>query len=283
MRIVISCLAILVVAGVTSRRVYAQAACQLLPASAETLTSLANVLSGSALERQQGLVYLDAGCLAEARHAFEQSRLDAKDTAEFSLPAQQNLAEYLLELTDGYEALRSGNLAKAKEILVESSDEARPNDVNVRAVFALAELLLQNPDPVVWKNLEPKLAIFDESGLWKARRYRMMYGLTPANADERIAFLQSRLDADLPVAARLEDETILAEVLAGVGRFAEAELLTRDIEADVGQKAVAVDLRAQYVQVCTTLAKHQVESGDLRAQPRLEKYQSALREIYAPQ
>jgi hypothetical protein len=60
-------------------------------------------------------------------------------------------------------------------------------------------------------------------------------------------------------------------------------LLTRDMEEDVGMKAVSVDLRAEYVRVCMTIAGRQVESGNTKAQVRLEKYQSALREMYAPQ
>jgi hypothetical protein len=263
--------------------VNAQAQCQLIPATAETMTSLENQLRGSTLDRQRGLVYLDAGCLAEARHAFEQSSVEAVDTADFSLAAQQAWTQYLLELADGYEAWKTGNLVKAKEIFAKSSDEGMPHDVNQRAVFALAELLMQNPDPILWKDLEQKLIFFDEHGFWKARRYRMMYGLTPANAEERIRLLESKLAADLPVAERLEDETILAEVLAGANRLGEAELLTRDMEEDVGLKAVAVDLRAEYVRVCMSIAGRQVEFGNTRAQARLEKYQSALREMYAPQ
>ena len=257
--------------------------CQLSPASAETLTAFSTQTKGSTLHRMQGLVYLEVGCFSEARALFEQSKNEALDETDISRDAQQAWAEYLIDLTQGYEAWKGGNIALAKTIFSRNADMARPQDVNTRAVFALAELLMQNPDPRAWKDLAPSLSYFVEHKFWQAKRYEMVYGFTSANAAARIASLERSLDQNLPVQQRLEDEIILEELLELAGRLTEAELLTHDIEKAVGTQAISPDLRAQYVRVRSAIEKKRADSGDPLAQSRYQKYQSALGEMYAPQ
>jgi len=231
----------------------------------------------------QGLVYLDVGCLSEAQTMFEQSKSEAQGESDINRNAQQAWAEYLTDLTKGYEAWRNGNLTLAKTIFGRNADMARPQDVSTRAVFSLAELLMQNPDPEAWADLEPSLAFFDDHGFWQARRYRMVYGFTSANSDARIASMVRSLGENIAVQRQLEDQIILAELLGLVGRWTEAELMAHDIEESVGTKAISVDLRAQYVHVCSMITKQRAQSGDSVAQRHYEKYQSALGEMYAPQ
>jgi hypothetical protein len=261
----------------------AQAKCQLSPAVAETLTSFSTQLSGSALHRKEGLLYLDVGCLADARNAFEESKDRAVDEPGFSRAAQQAWADYLLKLADGYEAWKKGDLSRAKSVFVESSDESVPQDANSRAIFALAEVLLQSPDAALWLDLEKKLAIFDERGFWQARRYRLVHGLTTASAPGKIEFLASRLKSDITIQERLEDQILLVEVLTASDHVSEAYLMTQNIERYVGSKIVSLELRVEYVRACITIAEKQVQSGNVQATERLTKYRAALGEMYAPQ
>jgi hypothetical protein len=193
------------------------------------------------------------------------------------------LAQKFLNLTSAYEALNAGHVSEAKSLLLKCSDEGLPPEISVQASFALAELLVQSPDDSVWASLEPDLRRLDATGLWQARRYRLIYGLTPQNADERIGWLSGSLAAATPVQTRLEDEIILAEVLRLAGRVSEAELFAKNIEFEVGRKAISPDLRAQYIRVCAGIASVQARTGDQAAQARYQLYLSALGRMYEAQ
>ena len=257
--------------------------CQLSLNATENLKRMSATLRSAALFLMQGLVYLDSGCLVEADMAFERFKKESVDTDDLTAAAATNWANYLLDLSSGYRALKEENLSEAITIFLRCSDEALPSDVYTRAIFALSEVLVQHPDSHVWEILEPRLKLLDDLGYWRARRFRAIYQLTPANGLPQIRSLESRLEARISIQERLEDEIILAEVLDRAGRQSEAALVTQNIERDVGEKAMSRELRIQYVWVCHLIASHQSRTGDADQSQRIQRYQSALSELYASQ
>jgi hypothetical protein len=271
----------LAVVPVGALRVVAQ--CAPPPVYAARLQELQTQVSGFDLDEERGRVYLEIKCLSEARSSFEIASANADKEKGEVRENLKALAQKFLDLTSAYEALSAGHVSEAKALLVKCSDESLPPEISVQASYALAELLIQSPDDAVWSSLEPNLRRLDEIGLWQARRYRLVYGLTPQNADERISWLSGNLAAATPVQTRLEDEIILTEVLRLAGRVSEAELFSKDIEYEVGRKAISPDLRAQYIRVCAGIASVQARTGDPAAQVRYQLYLSALGRMYEAQ
>lgn len=251
--------------------------CQLPEPIAKALTNAPNQMSGVVLERERGLTYLDLRCLDEARFAFQQALIDAD-----KLPVDQEIIRFLLELTDAFSKWHQGDLTAAKQVLFPLSDFSMPRMVNVRAAFALAELLSQAPDPAMWSSFEPRLRMLDERGMWMARRYRLLYGLNMANSNERITALEAKLQQDLSIQERLQDQVILATLLRKGGRLTEAYLLTANIERDIGLYAISPDLRAAYVTECAAIASEQSRAGNHDATVRYQKYNALRGEIFAP-
>ena len=66
------------------------------------------------------------------------------------------------------------------------------------------------------------------------------------------------------------------------GSTSQADLLVRDIEKEVGLKIIPVDLRAEYVRVCSLVAAKKAELGDADAAQRLAAYKAALGAMYDP-
>src|ERR1700733_6549567 len=181
----------------------AAAQCAPPPARAAQLQQLETRVRGFDLDEERGKVYLEIKCLSEARSAFESASKEADKERGEVRENLKALAQKFLDLTSAYEALNAGHVAEAKSLLLKSSDEGLPPEISVQASFALAELLVQSPDETIWSSLEPNLRRLDEAGLWQARRYRLIYGLTPQNADERIGWLFGSLAAATPVQTRL--------------------------------------------------------------------------------
>jgi hypothetical protein len=259
------------------------AQCQLPEPVAALLQGLPNQLAGPLLYRTEGLTYLDRHCLDEARNAFQQELVEASTIAANQQTSESAVVNFLLDLTKAYVDWQNGNLDQARTIFTALSDDSKPMIVNTRAIFALAEMLMQSPDSLAWVKLEPKLKILDEQGhIWIARRYRLLYGLTTDNAPARITSVENILAGDLPVIERLEDEIILATLLRKAGRLAEARILTADIETDVGNKVISPDLRVAYVRECAAIASDEARHGDSEAAVRYQKYLFALGEMYAP-
>jgi len=257
--------------------------CQPSAPLAKALQALPSQAVGPALRRTQGLAYLDIHCTEEARAAFQQELDEASHVAPDQQAYQTNLAKILLDLTTAVADWHNGNLKDAKDLFTRLSDPGLPAFVNSRAIFALAELLTQSPDSSTWAQLEPKLKILDEErGLWIARRYRLMYGLTTDNNQTRIGLVETMLRKDLSSRERLENQIILATLMRKAGRLMEARLLTADIESDVGAEAVSPDLRVAYVRECAAIASEEARHGDTEAAARYQRYLLALGEMYAP-
>jgi hypothetical protein len=250
------------------------------PAYNTRLQQLDTEASGFFLYDERGQIYLALRCFDEARTSFETASANAENEKGDAKKNLKALAQKLLDLTSGYEALSAGRIAEAKTLLLKSSDEALPPEISVQASLSLAELLIQSPDEAVWSVLEPNLRRLDESGSWQARRYLLIYGLTAQNATERITWIADSLADDTPVQTRLEDEIILAELLRLAGRVREAQLLAANIEHDVGRKAISPDLRAQYIRVCAGITSVLARNGDETSRARYQVYLSALGQIY---
>lgn len=274
------CLVLLPLAMYTAGGVTSPAQCVPPPAYSARLQQLDTQVSGFQLYIERGKAYLEIKCLGEARSSFESASANADAETGEVKENLKALAQKFLDLTSAYEALNAGRVPEAKTLLLKSSDEALPPEISVQAGFALAELLMQSPDDSLWAALEPNLKRLDEAGLWQARRYRLIYGLSPQNATERIARLTGILATDTPVQTRLEDEIILAELLRLAGRTSDAELLAKEIEYEVGRKAISPDLRVQYIRVCAGIASVEARNGDHAAQARYQIYLSAMGNMY---
>jgi hypothetical protein len=276
----LGCLVLISLAIFTAGGVRSFAQCVPPPAYSARLQQLNTQVSGFQLYIERGKTYLEIKCLAEARSSFESATTNA-DTENGEVKENlKALAQKFWDLTSAYEALNAGRIPEAKTLLLRSSDEALPPEISVQAGFALAELLVQSPDESLWAALEPNLKRLDEAGLWQARRYRLIYGLNAQNATDRIARLTGILANDTPVQTRLEDEIILAELLRLAGRTSDAELLAKNIEGEVGRKAISPDLRVQYIRVCAGIASVEARNGDRAAQVRYQIYLSAMGSMY---
>jgi hypothetical protein len=273
--LVFASLTIFAVGGIKS-----DAQCAPPPAYTARLQQLDTQVSGFQLYVERGKAYLEIKCLAEARSSFESASANADSEQGEVKENLKALARKFLDLTSSYEALNAGRIAEAKALLLKCSDEGIPPEISVQASFALAELLVQSPDDTLWPSLEPNMRRLDEAGLWQARRYRLIYGLTAQNATERIEQLTGALASDTPVQTRLEDEIILAELLRLAGRTSEAELFAKNIEFEVGHKAISPDLRVQYLRVCAGIASVEARNGDHAAQVRYQTYLSAMGNMY---
>jgi hypothetical protein len=257
------------------------AECHPPPAYEARLQQLRTEAEGFPLAHMEGLAYLELKCWPEARAAFTAALAKAKTQPGDDGLSRVAWAEALLDLTSGYEAWSSGDLNLARAIFLRRSDEVNPSDVSSLANFALAELLLQSPDDAVWSRLELNLQILDGRGFWQARRYLLIYGLTPSNCKERIPLLEKRLKGPSAVQDTLANQILLADVLRLCDRGAEAALLVHDIDRDVGRKAISPDLRAQYLRTCAAIASQQSRSGDQDAQKQYSIFASALGALYA--
>src|SRR5450759_1492848 len=102
-------------------------------------------------------------------------------------------------------AWNQGDLAEAKKTLLALADFAQVQDVNVRAAFALAQLLSQHPDPAAWELLQPTLEDLGKHDMWLARHYLFTYGLNQSNAPARIRGLTELVNSGLPVRQHLEN------------------------------------------------------------------------------
>src|SRR5262249_44235845 len=129
---------------------------------AKALQVLPTQAAGPSLHRLQGLTYLDIQCFEEAQAAFQQELDVASNLPESQRENQLNLARILLDLTGAFVNWHNGKLNEAKETLLRLSDPGMPTFVNSRAIFSLAELLMQSPDSTTWALLEPKLRTLDE-------------------------------------------------------------------------------------------------------------------------
>jgi hypothetical protein len=260
----------------------AHAQCNIPPGTQATLAQLPQRLRGFDLAQQQGLIYMDARCFDQARSYFRQAlnELPSESLSDSQLRLQ-TLANSLIQLTNGYEAWARGDLGEAEKIFDGASDESGPLIVNQRSIYALSELLLGEPDPELWKHLEPKLRIFEKNNFWRAHRCLLEYGLNPGNAPSRISSIETTLSGDVNVQTRLQNEIILAEILLQSGRVAEASVLTKDIERDVGRKAIDIDLRLGYLALCLALAEEQSKHGDQEAAARAHWLRSEMGGIYA--
>jgi hypothetical protein len=259
------------------------APCQPSAVMVRAFEALPSQTTGSTLHQREGLAYLDIRCLDEARAAFQQEILDAANLAPEMRESQRGMGQFLLDLTQAFVDWRNGDLNSARVSFLRLSDEAMPRVVNTRAIFALAELLLQAPDDSSWAKLDPKLKELDENRkFWTARRYRLLYGFAQENAPARIAELEKILSQDLSTRERLENQVLLATLLRKAGRLMEARLLTAEIEDDVGNGAISPDLRAAYVRECAAIASEQARNGDTEAAARYQVYLHALGEMYDP-
>jgi hypothetical protein len=249
----------------------ADAQCNIPPETQAALAQLPQRLRGFDLAEQQGVVYMDARCFDQARSYFHQAleELPAEGLSDGQV-RQQALANSLLHLTDGYDAWGRGDLGAAKKIFDANSDESGPLVVNTRAIYALGELLLAEPDPELWEHLEPKLRIFEKNNFWRAHRCLLEYGLNPGNTVTRISSIEAILSSDVNVQTRLQNEIILAEILLRSDRLAEASVMTKDIERDVGRKAIDIDLRLGYLALCLAIAEKQSKNGDPEAAARAQ-------------
>jgi hypothetical protein len=229
------------------------------------------------------MIYLESKCFDEARASFRKalSELPAEThSAEDRIRITQ-LGNTLVAMTDGYEAWSRGDLRTAIKVFDGLCDDSAPQVTNVMLVHGLAELLLMEPDPELWSRLEPKLSIFSKQKFWRARRCLMLYGLNAENAPMRVAQMVSILDEDLSVKERLQNEIILAEILLRTNRLPEASILTKDIERDVGRKAIDTDLRLGYFVLCSAVADAEAKNGDHEAERRAQWLRSIVGDTYA--
>ena len=260
-----------------------QAQCNIPPAYQKTLSQLSNTTKGFVLYQQRGLIYLDSRCFDEARSSFRKALEELpveSNTAEDQIRIAR-LGNTLIAMTHGYEAWNRGDLRAAINIFDGLCDDSAPQATNIMLIHGLGELLLMEPDPELWSRLEPKLRIFERKKFWRAHRCLMLYGLNAENAPTRIAQMESALNEDLSVKERLQNEIILAEIFLRTNRLPEASILTKNIENDVGMKAIDTDLRLGYIVLCSAIADAEAKDGDREAVARAQWLRSIVGDTYA--
>ena len=253
------------------------AQCLLPKPAADSLAQLPMQQTGFARYRTEAVTYLEFRCYEEARAA-----IDRGGCRDETFP-QIQWCKGMTAFISARVAWNQGRLADAKKTLSELNDEAQVQDVNVRAAFALAELLSQYPDPASWERLRPTLEFLGaERDMWRARHYLYTYGLDQSNAPARVRDLTKLVNSGLPIRQHLENLFILGDVLRRAGRSTEALLLVTSTEDDMGKYVVDVELRGAYVRLCAALWDARARQGDPEAVRLAGIYAAALKEIYDP-
>jgi hypothetical protein len=181
----------------------------------------------------------------------------------------------LFHYTEGHEAYIKQDFATATKIFSEVARNS-PTAISTPAISSFAIVMLQHFDPAYWDDLSNILHIYEREGYWRGRFYLTFCNLNPSNAADRIAELQAELAKDLPTEIRLTDQIVLADLLNRADHVLEADLLTRSIEEEVGDKVLAPDLRGYYIQICLNIASRLAGAGSPEAAERLTVYQKAL-------
>lgn len=257
-------------------------ACYIPPAFQEYFKKPTPPGSGTDAFQGLGMAYLQFGCTNEARASFQQELREAPSRQAHERSALTETVDILLSYTSGLEAYHKGDFAFAFKIFSAASQPNNPAFIQAAATTSYADLMMRHFDANRWEDLRGILIRRERDGDWKARFYLTFCGLDASNAIVRTEDLRNILATDLPTEARLADEIILAGLFAGSNRLLEADLLTKDIEVEVGTKALASDLRLYYLQLCLGIASRLAGAGNAEAASRVLMYQKALEDYNAP-
>lgn len=231
--------------------------------------------------RALGNSYLRFSCLDKAEAAYHQMRKEANELPVQDRALTLDLSDRFLELVGGVRASRLGEVEAAYKAFSNCSEIGLPEDLYSQAVLAYASLMMARFDPARWPDLKTKLEFWDNQGFWIARIYLTLCDLTQQNAEAKIMALTTLLKTDLPVIASLINQVILLDLFIRTGHLLEATLLSRSVEADIGNKAWNRDLRVYYLQLCVALTDRLAARGDSDAVVRSPFYRKALEDINA--
>lgn len=256
--------------------------CVIPPAMQANLANPPRPGAGYAAFRSLGYSYLQIHCLDEAEAAYRQMREEAKSLPDETRDNTIELSGLFLEFVNGLRAAQHGDYETAfKSFSRCSNGEIIPTDLSWPAATQYAKLMMAHFNPTYWPDLKAKLEFFREESFWLASAYLVLSDLNPTNAETKISEMRSKLEADQPIIGVLIDKTILIDMLIRTGRLIEADILMRDIEEDIGNKAWNRDLRTYYLQLCVTLSMQLSAAGIHDAAVRLPYYQRALEDLNA--
>jgi len=258
----------------------------ILPAEEQLLLTNISQRADPARGILLGMALFDAhnppyrNCLAEARQAFFQAKIDmsASDNITMTHRDLLNAVDGFLLLCDAGDRLAVGDLAGAREILKKvlgySDDPGYANGwLQQRAIIILGDLIRDKPHAREWASLLPTLKVVSKLD-WRARGLYADHLLSLGQADQVGAEVSRDLSSEIDEQKRLELITLLSYIRIRQNRLGEAILLLNSIETEMSRHMLDPSFRYNYLHVCA-LAWHASykRDGDLLTFQILERIQ----------
>jgi hypothetical protein len=271
----VAAVALLFFAGVPSAGL---TECHLSPADLTRLKTLSsetakanNPDDGQSL----GIFYLDHRCYAEARKAFT-----AVVEGRGGRPTVRVAASGFLQFLDALILLDQGDLKLARSKLVQILKEDFHTSLLERVPFVLADILSRAPDPDAWTVLEESLRAMAHRGSWQAKALLANRLLAEGHGAEAIAQTEAELAGELEAPKRIGLQILLAHLLFAQKRVAEAQILIKGLDDEVGETILDPDLRINFLLLAINVWGERVRrGGDPTAAQKLDAYAKALNQL----
>jgi hypothetical protein len=219
----------------------------------------------------QGMSYLRANCLGEARRSLEQAR--RLETGE-----PNTRVALALRLIGAKENLATGRSASAEREL-RSIVREPPGELVAMSVELLSQLLQGRDDDPDWPYLEAQLADLAVRGYYYADLLLQDHRTNRLGPAKAALELQQTLAKENRPQRVLTLRVLLSDLYVRSDRMLDAALLISSIEKDVGTKLLDLRARQRFLEVGVRVWGQLVRDGRSELTSRFDAYVTALAEL----
>jgi|SRR5579864_211123 len=261
----------LLVACILSSAQTCFARCSLPATTVQRIESLRKAQNSPIADFELGMAQVDTpSCLDAAAETFRiLSNTDNKK--------QKDLVTGMLAVANARKLIQSGDRQAAIRALVNAAGyQGFP--VYLRAIRDLTLLLQVQPDAPEWQFLSAQLeqlaATEDVAGMAAESVAQIaMHDIRMQHPDTGLTRMEKYLARPHSVQIRLSSSILYLELLREAGYAANARILCRKLDNDVGNMELDPSMRVRFLQVCSSVY---MNSGDPQSQLRYERFSAAL-------
>jgi hypothetical protein len=248
------------------------ASCSIPANTMQRIDFLKKVESSSTINFELGLAQVDIpGCLDAAVETF-------RDLSNTNDNGQKRLATGMLAMANARKMIQSGDRRPATQTLVNIAGSYPEFPVYLRAVSDLTLLLQAQPNAPEWQFLTAQLdsltSTEDVAGITsQAVAQIALHDISVQHADVGLARMEQYLAKPHSVQIRLSSSVLYLELLWKAGYAANARILCRQLDNDVGNMELDPSMRVRFLQVCSSVY---LNSADPQGQMRYGRFAAAL-------
>ncbi|MBZ5632301.1 MAG: hypothetical protein LAO55_04160 [Acidobacteriia bacterium] len=251
--------------------------CALLTALNQQFELLRKIATPAEANLQIGMAEVDVSSCLDAAEAIYRSLAVTDDDR------QKHLASGMLALIAARRAVLRGDRSPAALRAITRDYQEWP--VYLRALADLTSLLDSQPAAPEWQFLAAELtqmgSLEDPSGQSAdAVAHLALHDIRTGHLEQGLTAMEQYLSKPRSVQIRLRGSILYLELLLEGGRYADARILTRDIDTDVGEMELDPNLRLRFLQAAAkAYSTPNVPENRLRYQRYASAVEQARKEL----